>query len=111
MTQTPTIDKEIRGHRIVFRAWTYGEKQDALRKSTTFKQVDDMLEPDIDPWTLNDNMLIRCITEWDLKDEATGQPLPITVEAIRNIRPPELVEEMIAFAQTINGVSVTLKKK
>ncbi len=55
-------------------------------------------------------MLAATVTSWDLVDEQ-GTPLPITVEAINGIRPPELVEEMIAHTQRINGVGGEERKK
>ena len=105
------FETEIMGHRLVFRTWNYGMKQEALRRATTWKQdAHGGLEPDIDPWTLNDLMLLQTLVEWDLKDE-TGSPLPITLENIHNIEPPELVEAMITYTQRINGVSVKERKK
>ncbi|HEX9914123.1 MAG TPA: hypothetical protein VGB32_04315 [Candidatus Bathyarchaeia archaeon] len=104
-------ETEIRGHRLVFRTWTYGMKQRALREATTWARSGaGELQPDVDPWALNDLMLTQCLQEWDLVD-ASGQPLPITVEAIHGLEPPELVEEMIAYAQRINGVTVDERKK
>ena len=102
---------EIMGHRLVFRTWNWGMKQEALRRATTWK-VDPHggLEPDIDPWVLNDVMLQQTFVEWDLKDEH-GQPLPITLENIHSVEPPELVEAMIAETQRINGVTVEERKK
>lgn len=104
-------ETEIMGHRLVFRTWTYGMKQEALRKSTRWvKDSMGELEADVDPWTLNDMMLMQTLVEWDLKDE-TGSPLPITLENIHSVEPPELVEAMIAYTQRINGVSVEERKK
>jgi hypothetical protein len=100
----------IQGHRLVFKTWTYGMKQKALRKATSWARGSGGLEPDVDPWALNDMMLVQTIVEWDLLDEA-GQPLPITIEAIHEVEPPELVEAMIAYTQRINGVSVEERKK
>jgi hypothetical protein len=101
----------IRGHRLVFRTWTYGMKQRALKESTIWKRSGPGdLQPDIDPWKLNDLMLVQTLVEWDLVDE-DGQPLPITIESIHSVEPPELVEEMIAFTQRINGVTVEERKK
>jgi hypothetical protein len=100
----------IQGHRLVFRTWTYGMKQKALRKATSWARGSGGLEPDVDPWTLNDVMLVQTLIEWDLEDE-TGQPLPIDLETIHSVEPPELVEEMIAFTQRINRVSVEERKK
>ena len=99
------------GHRLVFRTWNYGMKQEALRKATKWtREPDGGMEPDVDPWTLNDMMLQQTLVEWDLVDE-NGQLLPITIENIHAIEPPDLVEEMIAFTQRINGVSVEERKK
>src|SRR4030042_861727 len=103
-------ETEIREHRLVFRTWTYGSKQDALRKATRWERGAQGLEPDVDPWTLNDLVLVGCMMEWDLVDE-TGQPLPITLEALHGLEPPELVEEMIAFCQQVNGVGIDERKK
>ena len=101
----------IREHRVVFRTWTYGMKQEALRKATSWRrEPGGGLEPDVDPWILNDVMLEQTIVEWDLVN-GDGQPLPITIEAIHGLEPPELVEEMIAETQRINGVSVAERKK
>ena len=102
---------EIRGHRVVFRTWNYGMKQEALRKATKWvRGPHGDLQPDIDPWVLNDMMLVQTVVEWDLKDD-DGQPLPITLENIHRTEPPELVEAMIAETQRINGVSVEERKK
>jgi hypothetical protein len=100
----------IQGHHLVFRTWTYGMKQKALRKATSWARGSGGLEPDVDPWMLNDMMLVQTLVEWDLKDEA-GQPLPINIETIHGIEPPELVEEMISYTQKINGVSREERKK
>ena len=105
------FETEIMGHRLVFRTWNYGMKQEALRKATKWeKGVHGDLEPDVDPWILNDMMLMQTLVEWDLKDEK-GQPLAITLANIHSIEPPDLVEAMIAFTQRINGVSVQERKK
>ncbi|MBN2335952.1 hypothetical protein JXL21_10380 [Candidatus Bathyarchaeota archaeon] len=103
-------DTLIKGHRVVFRTWTYGMKQKALRESTSWRRTGQELQPDVDPWKLNDLMLVQTLVEWDMVDEA-GQPLPITLESIHEVEPPELVEEMIAFTQRINGVTVEERKK
>ena len=101
----------IMGHRLVFRTWNWGMKQDALKRATEWKRgPGGELEPDVDPWVLNDVMLQQTLVEWDLKDE-NGQPLPITLENIRSVEPPELVEAMIAETQRINGVTVEERKK
>ena len=99
------------GHRTVFRTWNYGMKQKALRKATTWiRGASGSLEPDVDPWILNDMMLAQTVVEWDLEDE-DGQPLSITIENIHKIEPPELVEAMIAESQKINGITVEERKK
>ena len=86
-------------------------KQEALRKATRWvRDPHGGLEPDVDPWTLNDMMLLQTLVEWDLED-GRGQPLPITLESIHNLEPPELVEAMIAETQRINGVTVEERKK
>lgn len=86
-------------------------KQQALRESTQWKQgVNGELEPDVDPWTLNDHMLMYTIEEWDLTDDR-GKTLSITLENIHDIEPPELVEAMIAYTQRINGLSGDERKK
>ena len=104
---------EIMGHTFTFRTWTYGMKQEALRKAVKFipsRRDPDTLEPKIDPWVLNDQMLLQTLVEWDLKDEE-GRPLPITLENIHGIEPPELVERMIEFTQHLNTVSEEERKK
>jgi hypothetical protein len=102
------------GHRLVFRTWTYGEKQAVLRKvmKRTRNPVTGQEEVEIDPFDLNDHMLVATLLEWDLKDE-DGKPLPITVENLRKLSGPlvELVEKMIAFTQRLNGVSEEDRKK
>ncbi len=106
MQQTHTI----MGHKVTLRTWTYGMKQQALREATTWTRDASGLQPDVDPWRLNDIMLTQCITEWDLTDEA-GEPLPVTIESLHDIEPPELVEAMIAECQHINGVTGEERKK
>ncbi|MCW4048336.1 MAG: hypothetical protein NWE89_01235 [Candidatus Bathyarchaeota archaeon] len=102
---------EIMGHHMVFRTWTYGMKQSALRDATSWTRTGQgELQPDVDPWKLNDLMLLQTLVEWDLLDEK-GDPLPITIESIHGIEPPELVERMIAFTQELNGVTVEERKK
>ena len=104
-------ENEIMGHRLVFRTWNYGMKQKALREATSWKRDGSgVLEPDVDPWVLNDMMLLQTLVEWDLTDES-GQPLPITLENIHALEPPELVEAMIAKTQRINGVTGEERKK
>ena len=103
-------ETEIRGHRLVFRTWTYGMKQRALCEATSWRREGGDLQPDVDPWRLNDVMLVQTLVEWDLLD-GDGQPLPITLESIHSVEPPELVEEMIAYTQRINGVTREERKK
>ncbi len=104
-------EADIMGHRVVFRTWTYGMKQKALREATRWRRdPGGGLEPDVDPWTLNDLMLVQTVVEWDLVD-GEGRPLPITIECIHGLEPPELVELMIAETQRINGMSVAERKK
>jgi len=104
-------EAEILGHRFVFCTWTYGEKQAILRR--VIKWVSDPaggVKPEIDPWDFNDQMLLATLVEWDLKDEK-GQPLRITLENLRSIEPPALLEQMIAFTQRLNGVNEEDRKK
>ena len=104
-------ETEIMGHRLVFRTWNYGMKQEALRKATKWAHAPGGgLEPDVDPWTLNDMMLVQTLVEWDLED-GEGNPLPIDLDSIHALEPPELVEEMIAYTQRLNGVTVEERKK
>ncbi len=102
----------IRGHRVVFRTWTYGDKQRALRQVTEFEK-DPKTEKTIakiDAWKLNDQMLLATLVEWDLT-KADGSPLLITLDALQALEPPELVEEMIEYTQKLNGVSENERKK
>lgn len=101
-----TLRKQVKlhGHTFKLRSWTYGMKQEAVRKATSWVRESDGLMPDIDPFTLNDNMLVQCIEEWSLE-------LPITLESIWGIEPPELVEQLIAECLSINSVSQGERKK
>ncbi len=104
-------ETEIMGHKLVFRTWNYGMKQEALRRATKWARTPSgELEPDVDPWTLNDMLLVQTLVEWDLED-GEGNPIPISLEAIQAVEPPEIVEAMIAYTQGINGVSVEERKK
>ena len=105
-------ETEILGHRLVFCTWTYGEKQDVLRRimKRVRNHVTGQEEIQIDPFDLNDQMLLKTLVEWDLKDD-DGNPLPITLENLHGIEPPELVEQMIAFTQRLNSVSEDDRKK
>ena len=100
----------ILGHRLVFRTWTYGMKQRALREATQWGRDGSGVQPEVDPWRLNDLMLVGTLVEWDLTD-GEGSPLPITLEVIHGLEPPELVEMMIGYTQRINGVSMEERKK
>jgi hypothetical protein len=105
------FEATIMGHKVAFRTWTYGQKQDAIRRATSWrKESDGGLVPDVDPWLLNDLMLAATVAEWDLKG-LDGSPLPVTVESIRGIEPPELVEQIIEFTQRLNGVTREERKK
>ena len=98
---------EIDGHKLKFRTWNYGMKQEALRAAVKFNpSLGDPreLEPEVDPWILNDQLLIKTLVDWDFLD-GKGQKLPITLDNIKAIEPPELVDKMIAFTQKLNGLS------
>ncbi len=95
---------EIMGHGFKLRSWTYGMKQRALKAATSWTKEAGELQPDVDPFLLNDLMLVECIEEWSLD-------LPITVESIHGVEPPELVERLIAECQRINGLSLGERKK
>lgn len=98
-------EAEIEGHKMRFRTWNYGMKQEALRAATRFvKNEVGELEPEVDPWILNDQLLLKTLVDWDFVDEK-GRKLPITLENIRSIEPPELVDKMIAYTQRLNGLS------
>lgn len=101
---------ELMGHRVELRSWTYGMKQRALRAATSWKEIQGELQPDVDPYILNDQMLIECIENWDLKDEQNNV-LEVTIENIHGIEPPELVEQLINEVQRINGVTLEERKK
>jgi hypothetical protein len=99
------------GHRVVLRTWTYGVKQEALRRATTWRRAPEGgATPDVDPWRLNDELLLATVAEWDLKTPS-GDPQPVSIEAIHAAEPPELIEEIIAEAQRLNGVTVEERKK
>ena len=98
-------DVEIDGHKLKFRTWNYGLKQEALKAATKFvKNESGDLEPEVDPWILNDQLLLKTLVDWDFLD-GKGQKLSITLDNIRGIEPPELVDRMIAFTQRLNGLS------
>jgi len=106
---------EIRGHKIEVKRWNYGEKQRALRASTTWTPTkggrQGELDADVDPWILNDQMVIICVKKWDLIDPDTNKPLPISIEALHKVEPPEIIEDLITELQRINGVTVEERKK
>lgn len=95
---------EVLGHRFTLRSWTYGMKQRALKAATSWTKEAGELQPDVDPFKLNDMMLVECIEEWSLE-------LPITIESLHGIEPPELVEQLITECQSINGMSPGERKK
>ena len=109
------IDLEIQGHKFEVKPWNYGEKQAVLRKITKRVKKKDGQEgelgADIDPWSLNDHMVITCVKKWDLVHPETKELLPISVESLSVVRPPEIIEELIDEIQAINGVSKEEKKK
>ena len=95
---------EINGHSFTLRSWTYGMKQRAMKEATTWQRDSGELFPDVDPFALNDQMLVQCIKEWSLE-------LPITVESIHGIEPPEVVEQLISECQRLNGLTRNERKK
>ena len=97
-------DIEIYGHRFTIRSWTYGMKQRALKAATSWITEAGELQPDVDPFKLNDFMLVECVEKWSLE-------LPISIESIHSLEPPELVEQLIAEVQRINGLSPGERKK
>ncbi len=97
-------DIEIYGYRFKLRSWNYGMKQRALKAATSWTKEAGALQPDVDPFKLNDLMLVECIEEWSLE-------LPITIESIHSLEPPELVEQLISECQSINGMSSGERKK
>jgi len=107
MEQEVTID----GHRLRFRTWTHGEKKRAFSKAV--KIDPETGKPEIDPWILNDEMLVASLVEWDLKDK-DGHMLPITVKTLESLDEAEygdLLNKMIRFAQELNRVSEAERKK
>lgn len=107
------IEVEVMGHKVVLRPWTYGQKQEALRRSTKWvrdKGNPNRLVPDVDPWRLNDEMIVATVVEWDLKDEEE-KPLPITIEALHSVRPPAVVEAILVEVQRVNGLTEEERKK
>jgi len=113
VTALRTEEVEIEGYKFRFRTWNYGMKQEAMQKAVKFvssRTDPNQLEPIIDPWILNDQLLLKTLVDWDLKD-GNGEKLPITLENIHVIEPPELVEKMIAFTQSLNNVTPEVRKK
>jgi len=91
---------------MVFKTWTYGEKQNALRKITEFKKDEKTgkTTATVDPWRMNDEMVLATLVEWDLDK-------PINLETLRGLEPPEIVEDMIEYTQRLNGVLEEERKK
>jgi len=113
VTALRTEEVEIGGHKFKFRTWNYGMKQEAMQKAVKFvpsKMDPNQLEPVIDPWILNDQLLLKTLVDWDLKG-GNGEKLPVTLENIRAIEPPELVEKIIAFTQSLNNITPEKRKK
>ena len=87
-------EAEIDGHKLKFRTWNYGMKQEALRAATKFvKNESGDLEPEVDPWTLNDQLLLKTLVDWDFTDEK-GIKLPIILENIRTLEPSNVFREV-----------------
>jgi len=99
------VETVIRGHRLVFKPWTYGEKQAVLRRimKRRVNPVTGQTEIDVDPFDLQDEMVIACLVQWDLPEKPS-------LEALRALE-PVLAEEIIAFCQRINSVSEDDRKK
>jgi len=103
------MEKMIQGHRVVFKPLTWGAKQDALRKATQWgRGSDGGLEPDVDPWVLNDLLLLGSVQEWDL--EKDGEPVPVTIEGLHGLE-PGLAEALIAEMQRLCGLAGDERKK
>jgi hypothetical protein len=97
----------IRGRKVKFRTWTYGDLLEARRHSTKFTQTADKTEAQVDPWEFNVWLLVKTVVEWDLN-------IPITVDAIKNTDDPEIIEffeEAISFAQKLNRITRAEQKK
>lgn len=103
-------EKTIQGQRVVFRPLTWGAKQKALREATEWRRGSGgELEPDVDPWMLNDLMLLGSVEEWDIVDES-GKPVPLTIEGLHGLE-PRLAEALIAEMLELNGVTGAERKK
>lgn len=106
---------KIRGHTIEVKRWNYGEKQRALINATTWINTKEgrqgELDADVDPWKLNDQMVLICVKKWDLLDPETNENIPITLEALHKVEPPEIIEDLITELQRLNGVTVEERKK
>lgn len=100
----------INGHSFEVRSWTYGMKQRAIRAATSWREIQGSLEPDVNPYVLNDHMLEQCIVGWDLQDPS-GESLEVSIENIHDVEPPELIEQLLAEIQAINGISPVERKK
>jgi hypothetical protein len=103
---------QIRGHRFTIKRWTYGEKQQALRSSSSFKKdlnTGDMIV-DVDPWKFNDWSILLCTVSWDLQDES-GKPLEKSMEGLHSCTDPELVDELLREIQELNLLDDKSRKK
>jgi hypothetical protein len=103
---------KIGEHSFIIKRWNYGEKQKALREVTTWSKDPTSGDtiPDIDPWKINDMMILSCLVSWDLKDEK-GVSIPITIASIHGVEPAELVEKLLEEIQILNGVTEGTRKK
>jgi len=99
----------IENHDFDVEPWNYGQKQEAVRKATKFKKFSEDFE--VDPWLLNDLMVVTCVKRWTLLDEDGISPLPITLEGIKRARPPEIIEALINELHKLNSVSPSERKK
>lgn len=102
----------IKEHEFTIRTWNYGEKTQAVKKSTTLNvdKTSGQKILEVDPWMLNDLMIVTCTVKWDLID-SHSKPIPITVENVQAIEPPELIEELLTQIQQLNKVSPETEKK
>ena len=103
---------KIGGYSFIIKRWNYGEKQKALKEVTTWKTdpISGSTIPDIDPWKINDMMILSCLVSWDLRDEK-GVLIPITIASIHEIEPAEIVEKLLEEIQALNGVTEETRKK
>ena len=102
--------KEILGYQIVFKTLTWGAKQEALRKATEWRRIGGGdIEPDVDPWKLNDYMLLYSVEKWNIVDD-DGKPVPLSVDGLHTLS-PRLVEALIIEMHRLNGLSLEERKK